>query len=184
MDGKPGRAGIIKGCEPAIKSSSKWGIAPVHLTPPSWHHHDKDEGPSGWAKRARISQEVDVMNDEELRTPSEWPLHPDDASQADGPSPADSPDSTEKVQSDGGQAEIREANDESEREEQTESQYQKELAKTKARQLRSHTTKSLREIADEIPNNPKEGKPYAAETVRDWTEDIDKGSGEKTLISE
>jgi len=160
---KPGHAGIVKGCE-AASNTDRWGIGPVHLTPPSWHHHDKDEGPSGWEKRVQISRQTDAMHDEELRTPEfAWDLDGDGATEAvdedsfGEPDEADEPDDP--------------------REKMSTERY----AKLKARQLRSHTDMGYRKIADEIPDNPETGRNFAHTTVQEWVNDVEKNSGEVVL---
>lgn len=161
---KPGHAGIVKGCEVA-SDTDRWGIGPVHLTPPSWHHHDKDEGPSGWEKRVQISRQCDAMNDEELRTPEfAWDL--------DG----DGDDATQVDEDEFGQPDQEEVSDNPKDHLST-----AEYAEMKARQLRSHTDMSLRDIAGEIPDNPETGDSYDHSTIKDWTDDIEKGSGELVL---
>ncbi|RLM32626.1 hypothetical protein [Haloarcula sp. Atlit-120R] len=160
---KPGHAGIVKGCE-AASNTDRWGIGPVHLTPPSWHHHDKDEGPSGWEKRVQISRQTNAMHDEELRTPEyAWDLDGDgDAEAVDEdsfgePDEADEPDDpSEKLST-------------------------KQYAEMTARQMYSHSGKSYEQITEEIPNNPDTGKPYDRSTIHGWVSDIEKGSGELVL---
>jgi hypothetical protein len=66
MMNRAGHAGIINGCEPAVSSSDLYGISPVHLTPPSWNHHDKDEGTNAWDKRVQYTREVDCLDREKL----------------------------------------------------------------------------------------------------------------------
>lgn len=168
---KSGHAGIIKGCEPAVTSSNRWGISPVHLTPPSWHHHDKDEGPSGWQKRTEIARDLDILNDEELRTPEDaWELEP--------PAEKRSTRGFSDGDEDGEDAE----DDVDEEPADPRDQYsRKEIIKMQARQLRATTTLSYEKIAEKIPDNPKTGDSYDRSTVRGWAKHIDQNSGELDL---
>lgn len=50
----------------------------------------------------------------------------------------------------------------------------RQLHRAQARYRRA-LGESLRQVADNIPNNPETGDPYAAETVRSWTIDVDEG---------
>jgi len=95
---RPGHAAVIKGCAPAIKRGNWWGMGPVHLVPPSWNHHDKDKGPSGWSKREDISQAFDETRDEELQLvhwdtslPEDLKIDGADTKGDDGPDVAMSP---------------------------------------------------------------------------------------------
>jgi hypothetical protein len=71
---RPGEAGIVGLVGPAIERPNIEFISPVRLVPPSFHHHDKDEG-SGWRRR------VQYVDSEELRRPDDWPVRiPEDLS--------------------------------------------------------------------------------------------------------
>lgn len=160
LTGRPGHAGIIGACEPAVGDPKKWGVSPVHLTPPSWHHHDKDQGPSGWQKRVHYSHQVDAMPTQELRyIGDEWDTAPVE---------------DEELL----------VTDRSTSENSVETMSQKERAKLKARQMRALTNKAIPDIAEEIPNNPDTDKSFSERTVTTWVRDIDKGSGEVVVTSD
>jgi len=170
LSGEPGYCGIIGGCEPAISSPRKYGASPVHLTPPSWHHYDKNQPASGWIRR------VEYREHEELRALNgAWDIEPPDESVSAPSTNSDEGSADDEGTDSEGKAEaIPEPSPE-------DLMSPIEKAKLQARQLRSLTTLSYEKIADRIPNNPDTGDPYDRSTVRDWAKDVDKGEGELQL---
>lgn len=148
-----GRAAIVGGVDIAARDSDRWGIGPVYLTPPSWHHHDTDKDTTGWA----------VLADHiggELRTP-DWDTSIPEALQIGLRLPSDEDDG--------------EGGDEADEMEP------QEYARFEAITLkRNNPEMSLRDIAKRIPNNPDTGKPFYASTISDWVEDIVDTSGDET----
>jgi len=154
LTGKPGHAGVIKGCDPAIGNPYRYGIAPVHLTPPSWHCHDKNEGPSGFQKRA------DLVDDEELRlVAGDWATDP----------PSTAIDEDDYVGEDA------EDDDEDDDDDELTTKQIRMAHRQEARRRNRHG-ESLREIRNNLPNNPERGKPYGTSTIGNWTKDVDKGA--------
>jgi len=152
LTGEPGHAGIIKGCDPAIGNPYRYGIAPVHLTPPSWHCHDKNEGPSGYQKR------VEYVESEELRlVTSDWQTEP----------PTSEIDEDDYV---GEDDEDEEEDDNSLTNEQIRNLHREEARR------RNRKGESIREIRDALPDNPERGAPYSHSTIGNWTIDVEKGA--------
>lgn len=152
LQDKPGVGGILGAVEPAMGDSNKWGISPVHLTPPSWHHYDKDEVGDGWQKR------VEILDDEELRVP-EWDVSlPDDL--------------TVDVDIEDGDAD--------DGEDETDDKLSKAALRSNHRaeaRERYKKGESLREIARNLDNNPETENSYYASTIGDWCDDLEKGEG-------
>jgi len=154
---QPGQAGVVSGNEPAARDSDMWGISPIELAPPSWHHYDTDEEAhdSGWHAR------VELRDDEELQTP-DWDT--------------EIPREMQVTTSIGG----------AEGKSDGELQMEAERAQARSnhrREARERNAKgeSVRMIRDSLPNNPNTGKPYGTSTIQRWTSDIKKGEGIQQL---
>lgn len=152
--GKSGVAGIIGAVDPAVSDSRKWGISPVHLTPPPWNHHDKDKGPSGWQERAKYREH------EELRTPG-WDIG----------TPADLRVDVE-IQTE------EQEDDVDEEEDSLKLQISNHRLEARERYKNNPDT-SLRKVAAAIPDNPELEESYRASTIKRWTDDLEKGQAVK-----
>lgn len=150
LNGVPGEAGIVGKVGPAIGDSDKWGVSPVQMVPPSWHQHDKDEGPSGWQKR------VELLDGEELRTVGwDWSL------------PSDLQVTTTVTLNEGGSGASGGGNDPY--------AHHREMARNLKRQ---NPEMSIREIIDRLPEHPNAdgGEQFSTKTVWGWTNDIGQNS--------
>ncbi|QZP37080.1 hypothetical protein [Halobaculum magnesiiphilum] len=154
---RAGEAGIVSGTGPSAGDADLWGISPVRLVPPSWHHYDTDneDHDSGWHAR------VLLLDDEELRYP-DW----------DTSIPPHMEITTSIGDGDGKPADER--------------QMEAERAQARAshrREARERNAKgeSVRMIRDALPDNPNTGKPYSIGAISNWTNDINKGEGIQQL---
>lgn len=151
LQSEPGVAGLVGAVGPAVGDSNLWGISPVKLTPPSWHHHDKDDGSGGWERR------VEIMDVEELRE-CDWDASVPEALQVTqyDPDAEDGGDEDDDVDPDQAMAE------------------NKDYHRAEARNRRK-SGESLREIARNLPENPDTGRPYDPTTIMRWCSDIEPG---------
>ncbi len=154
---QPGQAGVVSGNGPAARDSDMWGISPIELSPPSWHHYDTDEEDhdSGWHAR------VTLLNDEELQTPN-W----------DTEIPRSMQVTTSIADSEG--------MDDDERQMEAERAQARSNHRREARE-RNAKGESIRMIRDALPDNPNTGKKYGTSTIQRWTNDIKKGEGIQQL---
>jgi hypothetical protein len=146
LSDEAGQGGIIGGCEPVVGSSSSWGMSPVDVTPPPWHHHDKDNDGNGWHKR------VELLNREEFRT-HDWPTAVPERLAIDV-------DAVDEAADEEGDRVI---------------ERRKAEHKAEAR-LRRERGESITDIRENIPENPRKDNPYARATIHGWVEDVAKGA--------
>lgn len=158
LTGVAGEGGVIGQTEPSIRNPDSWGLSPVQFTPPSWHVPDTDEDKAesaGWHVRCQYFDGDDGRHNEEMRR-VDW----------DFGIPEDREIPTRLNEDEDGEPRMSTAD-------VTPSQ----LHRYEARR-RNAKGESLRDIRENIPNNPDTGRPYGTSTIGEWTEDIDKGSGE------
>lgn len=166
LTGEPGHAGIIGACDFALGEPRRYGLSPVHLTPPLWHHYDKNRITSGWKRRTQILEHEELRN-----AAAEW----------DAESAITSATESERVEiGETANSEPAVADDppgEIPEPEPVERLSAKQQARLSAKLLRSHTRLSYEDIAENIRKNPQTGAHYDRTTVRNWAKDIDKGAG-------
>lgn len=154
---QPGQAGVVSGNEPATRDSEMWGISPIELAPPSWHHYDTDEEEhdSGWHAR------VALLDGEELQTP-DWSTDIPRSMQV-----------TTSIGDSGGMSD-------DERQMEAERAQARSNHRREARE-RNAKGESIRMIRDALPKNPNTAKKYGTSTIQRWTSDIKKGEGIQQL---
>jgi hypothetical protein len=143
LSDKAGQAGIVGGSEPTVRDSEKWGVSPVELSPPSWHHYDAngEATDDGWHARVRYGA------GERLERPDWDTALPEDL-------------------------EITATVDD-EADEDDEAEAEEHPAKIEARYLkRNNPEMSVSDIREAIPNNPDTGNPYSRSAVHGWIEHL------------
>jgi hypothetical protein len=187
LTSKRGQAGVVGEVQPAIDERGIEYLSPVEYAPPSHHHFDKDVDQSGWHAREKYltpteacpecghaelersddgyevtclaadcgetSVDLSLGRNEELRQP-EWDtdvperLGIDTYDESDGEDGDDEEETADAAT----------------------------LARHEARNRRRHG-ESLRQIRDNIKNNPDTGNPYSLSTIQKWTDDISPNPG-------
>jgi len=182
LTAKRGQAGVVGEVHPAIERRHIEFVSPVEFVPPSHHHYDREQDLSGWRARAKYltpvvqcpecgageleradtlhevycdecgktTLDLSLGRNEELRRP-EWDVSMPDFLEIEAYQTGD-PDDDDDV-------------------DELESTDPKTLHRAEARN-RKRRGESVRQIRENIPNNPETENPYSLSTIHDWIEDV------------
>jgi len=151
MTSKVGEAGIIGQIGPAIKHKDIEFASPVSIAPPAFHHYDKDSIEDITGPEMRVNR----LQHEELREP-EWDPTPPDRLLIETYDPSAGDEEDDEDDNSGGIEDVSDAH------------------RIEARN-RNRQGESVRQIRENIPNNPGTGDPYSISHIQTWIEDVNKG---------